>query len=343
MAICKLNDGSIIGDYLKPYVVAEVNSSHNGNVETAQRMIDAAKAAGCDCVKFQSWSAESLYSKTYYDANPISKRIVKKFALTKEQLLLLSAYCRSKGVAFSSTPYSKEEVDFLADKCSVPYIKIASMDINNLSFIDYIARKNLPIILSTGMSTYEEVHTAVSVAKRAGNKKICLLHCISIYPAEIETINLNNIVSLREQYPEYPIGFSDHTLGTETACAAVALGAAVVEKHLTLDKSKIGMDNNMAVEPDEMALLVRACDNVQKAIGSRERIVSDAEKTQLKKMRRSIIATRDLHTGETINRDDLDAKRPGDGIPPSEMEKITGEKLLHDVEADCLITYDDIE
>lgn len=343
MAICKLNDGSIIGDYLKPYVVAEVNSSHNGNIETAQRMIDAARAAGCDCVKFQSWSAESLYSKTYYDANPISKRIVKKFALTKKQLLQLSAYCKSKEIAFSSTPYSKEEVDFLADECDVPYIKIASMDINNLFFIDYIARKNLPIILSTGMSTYEEVHTAVSVAERAGNKKICLLHCISIYPAEIETINLNNIVSLREQYPEYPIGFSDHTLGIETACAAVALGSAVVEKHLTLDKSKIGMDNNMAIEPDELALLVRNCDNVRKAIGSRERLVSEAEKTQLKKMRRSLIASRDLHAGETINRDDLDAKRPGDGIPPSEMEKITGKKLLHDVEADCLITYDDIE
>lgn len=135
MATCILNNSTVIGDYKKPYIVAEVNTSHNGNIDTAKRMIDKVKECGCDCVKFQSWSPESLYSKTYYDSNPIAKRIVKKFALTEDQLLEVARYCKNAGISFSSTPYSPEEVDFLLGKCDVPYIKIASMDINNYAFL----------------------------------------------------------------------------------------------------------------------------------------------------------------------------------------------------------------
>ena len=255
MAKIILNDGKVLEDYGTPYVVAEVNSSHNGNIEVARQMIKAAKDAGCDCVKFQSWSAESLYSKTYYDKNPITKRIVTKFSLSQDELLEMAKYCKELGIGFSSTPYSEPEVDFLADECEVPFIKIASMEVNNYPFLTYIAKKKLPIVLSTGMAEIEEVKKAVQVIEEAGNKQICLLHCISIYPADPETINLNNIKMLRDLFPDYPIGFSDHTLGWEIACAAVAMGSALIEKHITLDKTKMGMDNNMAIEPDEMKAL----------------------------------------------------------------------------------------
>ena len=155
-----LNDGRDIVDYGRPYVIAEVNSSHNGNTEVAKQMIDAAVEAGCDCVKFQSWNSQSLYSKTYYDKNPIAKRFVDKLSLSPEELGEVASYCKTKGIGFSSTPYSEEEVDFLV-QCEVPFIKIASMEINNLDFLDYIGRKQVPIVLSTGMAETEEIERAV--------------------------------------------------------------------------------------------------------------------------------------------------------------------------------------
>ena len=343
MAELKLSDGKIIGDYKTPYVIAEVNSSHNGSVETAREMIKAAFDSGCDCVKFQSWSPESLYSKSYYDKNPISKRIVQKFSLNAQQLLDMANYCHEIGIGFSSTPYSNEEVDFLVDECKIPFIKIASMEVNNPDFLEYIAKKGVPIILSTGMAELEEVKKAVKIIEEAGNKQICLLHCISIYPAAAETINLNNISMLRKEFPNYPIGFSDHTLGYGVACGAVALGVAVIEKHITLDKTKMGMDNNMAIEPDEMKALIENCKNVQKAMGSFERIVTQAEYEQRLKMRRSIIATKDLSAGTILTKDMLSAKRPGDGISPEKMNSIIGKKLKKDICADCLIFEEDIE
>jgi len=343
MAQIKLSDGKFVSDYGKPYIVAEVNSSHNGNVETAREMIKAAYEAGCDCVKFQSWSPESLYSKTYYDKNPISKRIVQKFSLTSEQLLEMANYCKELGIGFSSTPYSLEEVDFLVDKCDIPFIKIASMEVNNPDFLTYIAKKNVPIILSTGMAEIDEVRKAVEIIEKAGNNKICLLHCISIYPAAAETINLNNILMLRKEFPNYPIGFSDHTLGYGIACGATALGAAVIEKHITLDKTKMGMDNNMAIEPDEMKNLIENCKNVQAGLGSFERIVSQAEYEQRLKMRRSIIAKKDLATGTVLTKEMLDAKRPGDGIAPDKIDLVLGKKLKKDISADSLILIEDIE
>jgi len=332
----------VIGDYMRPYVVAEVNSSHNGDVEVAKQMIDAAAAAGCDCVKFQSWSAESLYSATYYKANPISKRIVKKFALTQEQLRDMAAYSRSKGIDFSSTPYSREEVDWLVDECQAPFIKVASMDLNNYMYLRYIAKKGVPIVLSTGMSEMEEIRKAVRTIEEAGNKHICLLHCISIYPPEFDTIHLQNIVGLREAFPDYPIGFSDHSHGVEMAVAATALGAALIEKHLTLDRTKIGMDNQMATEPEEMKQMVDCCIRTQIAMGSKERVVREAEQEQMKKMRRSVIVTRDMKAGEVLRLEDLDAKRPGTGIPADRIETLVGKTLMVDKEADTLLEETEI-
>lgn len=341
MTAIKLKSGKNIGNYLKPYIIAEVNSSHNGDINVAKQMIDAALSVGCDCVKFQSWSAESLYSTTYYQANPISKRIVKKFSLTPNELKELALYCIEHGIDFSSTPYSRAEVDFLVDECKAPFIKVASMDINNYTFLKYIAKKNIPIVLSTGMSDIEEIRNAIQVIENTGNKSICLLHCISIYPAKHDTINLQNIIGLREEFPNYSIGFSDHSLGIEMAIAATTLGAAIIEKHLTLDSSKIGMDNQMAMEPEDMKKMVECCQNTYHALGNKTRVVSLEEQEQLKKMRRSLILTRDMCAGEIIQRQDLDAKRPGTGIPVNRLEDLIGKELVVDKQADTLLYESD--
>ena len=343
MSRIQLRSGRELSDYGKPYIVAEVNSSHNGNIEVARQMIVAAAETGCDCVKFQSWSAESLYSASYYKENPIAKRIVAKFSLTAGQLKEMAAFARDHGIDFSSTPYSCPEVDYLIDACQAPFVKIASMDLNNIKFLRYIARKNVPVVLSTGMSTMEEIHRAVKTIEGEGNKQICLLHCISIYPPEMDTIHLNNILGLREEFPDYPIGFSDHSHGIEMAVAATALGAALIEKHLTLDNKKIGMDNQMATEPEEMAQMVRCCRNTQIAMGSKERVVRQAEQNQMEKMRRSIILTKNLPAGHRLSLDDLDAKRPGTGIPADELDSLVGKQLVKDVPADYLLTREDYE
>ncbi len=343
MATCKFQDGIVLEDYSRPYIVAEVNSSHNGNVDEAKKMIDASVKSGADCVKFQSWSVSSLYSQSYYKDNPIAKRFVKKFALSPEKLKNLADYCRSKHIQFSSTPYSEEEVDFLIDVCDVPYVKIASMELNNPRFLKYIGNKQVPIVLSTGMGEKAEICKAVQVLETAGASQIILLHCVSIYPVDVDTINLNNILGLREMFPQYPIGFSDHTLGDEAAVAAVALGAAMIEKHLTLDRSKIGMDNGMAMEPDAFSELVKKCRDIQRGLGSKERTVTTEEYTQRDKMRRSLVAKRDLKAGDKILAEDVCAKRPGTGIAPDKEELIIGKCLKKDIQADTMILPDDIE
>ena len=342
MAKITFNDGTIIEDYETTYVIAEVNSSHNGSIEVAKQMIDAAKKAGCDCVKFQSWTTDTLYSKTYYDQNPIAKRFVDKLSLSADELAEVAQYCKSKKIGFSSTPYSKEEVDFLIEQ-DVPFVKISSMEINNLEYLEYIGSKGVPIVLSTGMADEKEIERAVKIIHRTGNKNLALLHCVSIYPADVKTINLNNIIGLRKRYPECAIGFSDHTLGDAAAVAATALGASIIEKHITLDSKKIGMDNQMAMEPDELDILVQKCRNVRLALGSELRTVLPEEYEQRKKMRRSIIATRDLKVGHIIERSDLGAKRPGNGIPPDEIQTLIGRIVTVDIEKDTLIKSDSIK
>lgn len=338
-----LADNTKISEYDRPYIIAEVNSSHNGNVEVAKQMIDAAADAGCDCVKFQSWSSSSLYCKTYYQKNPIAKRFVDKLSLAPDELYEMAQYCKAKGIGFSSTPYSREEVDFLADKCDVPFIKISSMEVNNPEYLKYIGEKQIPIVISTGMADYQEVTDAVSLIESTGNKNIVILHCVSVYPAPIEKINLNNIIGLRELFPKYPIGYSDHTLGDAAAVAAVALGAAVIEKHITLDASKIGMDNQMAMEPDALKELVKKCRSISEAMGVKERIILPEELKQRDNMRRSIVVTRDLKKGDSITRDILDVKRPGIGIAPLKIDEIIGCKVNKDIESDTLLMMSDLD
>lgn len=342
MATILLRDGKRIADFSRPYIVAELNTSHNGNLETAKEMIRRAKETGVDCVKFQSWSQDSLYSQTFYQANPIAKRMVGKFALSEEQLEKAAGYCREVGIAFSSTPYSDREVDFLL-KCGAPFIKVASMDLVNYPYLDYIARTGAAVILSTGMGDMGEIRKAIGVFEKAGNAKVCLLHCTSIYPAEPVAIRLMNVLGLRQAFPNYPIGFSDHSLGIEMAVASVGMGAALIEKHFTLDKSKIGMDNQMATEPEEMRRLVQACHKVAEGLGSTERLLSTDELEQRKKMRRSIVSTRDLQVGSVLTRADLGAKRPGTGIPPERLPELIGRSVARPIAADTVIDESDLK
>lgn len=334
-----LDNGRKIGLGEKPYIVAEFNSSHKGKVDRAKQMIDAALECGCDCVKFQSWTEESLYSDEYYEENPISKRLVKGVSLNEEKLKELFRYCMEKGMDFSSTPYSEREVDFLV-KMNVPFIKIASMEINNLPFLEYIAKTKKPIVLSTGMSTYDEIEKAVETIKGAGNENICILHCVSVYPAEVGIINLNNMLAIKEKFPNNVVGYSDHTRGSEVACAAIALGAVLIEKHFTLNSSEMGMDNSMATEPKEMKELVEKCHNVYMALGNYERKLTKEEIVQREKMRRSIVSKKDIKKGTEISRDMLEFKRLGTGIEPGKVENIVGCIAKKDIKKGFLIRED---
>jgi N-acetylneuraminate synthase len=205
-----------------------------------------------------------------------------------------------------------------------------------------MARTGVPMVLSTGMGDMDEIRRAVEVIERAGNRNICILHCVSVYPVAHSALRLNNILGLREAFPAYPSGFSDHSMGTEMATAAVALGACMIEKHFTLDRSRIGMDNQMATEPEEMARMVEHCRSVQEALGGTERIVSQAELAQRQKMRRSVVAARPLKAGTVLTLDDLDAKRPGTGLPPETTYALVGKTVARDIDDNTLISMADI-
>lgn len=341
-----------IKNYAKPYIIAEIGANHNGDIELAKQIIDKAIECGADAVKFQSWTPTSLICKEEYDRNQVYtdspkkhfgslKEMVEKYYLREEEHFELKKYCDTKGVDFCSTPFSKEEVDLLM-KLNVPFIKVASMDMNNLELLKYMAKQQKPIILSTGMSTLAEIEKAIEVIEGEGNNQIVLLHCISIYPPAYEDINLNNIPMLEKTFG-YPVGFSDHTIGTSIPLAAVTLGSCIIEKHFTLDKDMPGWDHEISADPSELKVICEESKNIVKSLGSFKRIVSEAEKEKLKKFRRSIIIARDMKKGEEIKLEDLGFKRPGTGIRPDEVKYVIGKKLMRDTEKDEILKWEDIK
>lgn len=342
MSEIKLNNGRIIGDFLKPYIIAELNTSHFGKLDVAKEMISAAKDAGCDCVKFQSWSAESLYSDEYYQENKIAKRFVTKFSLSPDELFLLSEYSRSIDIDFSSTPYCMEEARFLVEECRAPFIKIASMELNNLPYLKELTSLNSALILSTGMGDADEIVTAVNLIKTTGTP-LAVLHCTSIYPATADLLHLQNIVGLRQSLPGIPIGFSDHSVGIEAPIAGAALGMCILERHLTLDKSQIGMDNQMASEPGQMASIVESCNFVNQANGLQERVVTDLELEQRQNMRRSMVAKVDILSGDMLTDQNTEFKRPGTGIPPVSATEYFGKTVTRSIDAGSLISESDFD
>jgi N-acetylneuraminate synthase len=337
MSVICLRNGREIGDYLKPYIVAELNTSHFGDIDIARDMIRQAKAAGCDCVKFQSWSAETLYCEGYYKGNAIAKRIVKKFALDNAALQALSRFAAELGIDFSSTPYSIEEARFLVEACNVPFVKIASMELDNLPYLTELGNLGVPLVLSTGMGSSAEIIRAVQTIEATGNRQLIVLHCTSVYPSAPEIIRLQNISGLRTEFPHYPIGYSDHSIGIEIPAASVALGACLIEKHFTLDSKRIGMDNQMAIEPAEMQSMVHACHNVHAALGGTSRQLCVQEREQIPKMRRSMVSLQDLPVGTVLAPEHIEFKRPGTGISPADYEQYIGRTVRIAIEGGSII------
>ncbi len=347
----KLTSKKEVSNYCKPYVIAEIGANHNGDMDLAKQMIDSAVECGCDAVKFQSWDTKSLVSEPEYTANTVYddspkkhfgslKEMVAKYYLRKEQHYELRDYCIEKGIDFNSTPFSKQEVDLLND-LGVEFFKVASMDVNNLSLLKYMAKFKKTIVLSTGMATLGEIETAVQTIEKEGNKNIVLLHCISIYPPEYEDIHLNNITMLQNVF-EYPVGFSDHTIGTSIPLASIALGACIIEKHFTTDKELPGWDHEISANPKEMKIIVEESQNIYKALGDFRRTVSKSEEEKKKKFRRSIVLDRDMTKGEILQEDDLAFKRPGTGIAPDEAKYVIGKRLNKDFKYDHILTREDI-
>ena len=337
-------------NFCKPYVIAEIGANHNGDMSLAKKMIDSAVECGCDAVKFQSWD-KSLLSRSEFEANTVftdSKKkhfgsleeMVEKYYLRKEQHFELRDYCIDKGVDFSSTPFSNDEVDLLND-LGVEFFKVASMDINNLPLLKYMAQFNKPIILSTGMATVGEIEQAVKTIEDQGNTKIIILHCISVYPPDNNDINLNNIKMLQDIF-NYPVGFSDHTIGFSIPLASVVLGSCIIEKHFTLDKELPGWDHEISANPEEIKIIVDGSKDIYESLGNIRRVVSSAEQEKKKKFRRSIVLNKDMSKGEVITEENISFKRPGTGIHPDEIKYVLGKTLKVDCEFDHILSKEEL-
>ena len=349
----KLTKNKEIYNYCEPYIIAELGSNHNGDMELAKELILKAKESGAHCVKFQSWSKDTIFSREKYEENYFLaddyrnrsdtnlEEIVDRYSISEQELLEMKKFCEEVGIDFASTPFSKKEVDFLVDVLDAPFIKVASMDLNNYPFLGYLAKKNRPIILSTGLSELYEIDKAIRTIEDAGNKDIIILHCVSIYPPKDEEVNLNNIKTLQQIYP-YPVGFSDHTLGYEIPLASVAFGACVIEKHFTLDKNLEGWDHKVSATPDELEIIVTGAKKINKALGSfRITAVEDLERRV--EFRRSIVITRDIKEGERIKEKDIDFKRPARGLAPEMAKFIIGKRVNRDLKADSILKEEYID
>ncbi|MFY0631390.1 MAG: N-acetylneuraminate synthase family protein [Flavobacteriaceae bacterium] len=349
-----INLNKEVFNYSEPYIIAEIGANHNGDIDLAKKIIDSAKESGANAVKFQSWTPKSLIAKEEYDRNQSYddgdggkkhfgslKEMVEKYYLNEDQHYELRDYCKSIGIDFCSSPFSKKEVDLLI-KLEVPFLKAASMDINNLELLKHMAKTQKPIILSTGMSTISEIEQAVKTIEGEGNNKIILLHCISIYPPKHEDIHLNNILMLQKTF-DYPIGFSDHTIGTSIPLASIALGACVIEKHFTLDKDLPGWDHQISANPVELKEIVQGGKNIQKSLGGFIRIVTEDEENKKLKFRRSAVAARKIIKGDILKLEDIEFKRPGTGISPDELDYMLGRSVNKNFEEDELISWQDLK
>jgi N,N'-diacetyllegionaminate synthase len=339
-----------VGEGHPPYIIAEIGSNHNGDMDLCRTLIDAAADAGASAVKFQSWSESSLIAAEEYDRNPeysdkkkhfgSLREMVRAYQLTPEQHVIARDHCMTKGVQFCSSPFSPEEADLL-ESLDVPFFKIASMDIVNLPLLAYVAAKGRPVIIATGMATLGEIERAVETVRGEGNDDIALLHCVSIYPPDHASIRLLNIEMLRRTFG-VPVGFSDHTLGTSIPLAAIALGACIVEKHFTVDKDMAGWDHAISADPEELRTIVEDGRHVFDSLGGYPRVVTDAEIEKRERFRRSLVARRGLERGHMLTEDDLTAKRPGSGISPDELRYVLGRRLADNVEEDHVLRWEDL-
>lgn len=343
--------GVEVGPERPPYIIAEIGSNHNGDMDLCRRLIDAAADAGADAVKFQSWSESSLIAQEEYERNTeysdkkkhfgSLRDMVRAYQFTPDQHIEASTYCKKRDIAFCSTPFSPKEADLL-EELDVPFFKIASMDIVHLQLLRHVARKLRPVLISTGMATLAEIERAVETVRREGNEHVALLHCISIYPPDYDTIHLRNMATLQQAFG-VPAGFSDHSMGTAIPLAAIALGACIIEKHFTLDQDMAGWDHAISASPAELRVIVKEGKNIHAALGNSSRTVSAAEMEKRKKFRRSLVARHDLPKGHVVVEEDLDAKRPGTGIAADEFSYVIGRKLATDLCRDQVLHWKNLQ
>jgi N,N'-diacetyllegionaminate synthase len=325
------------------FVIAEAGVNHNGSLDLALQLVDAAKASGADAVKFQTFRADQLATRSAHKA-PYQERttansesqfeMLQRLQLDAAAHRCLIHHCRNTGIQFLSSPFDTQSADLLATM-DVPLYK----EITNLPFLEHLARKNRPLILSTGMSTLGEVEEAVQVLQFAGAIQLTLLHCVTEYPAPYAEVNLRAMQTLKSAFG-LPVGYSDHTSGIEIAIAAVALGAEVIEKHFTLDRSLPGPDHSASLEPVELRQMVTAIRHVEAALGTGIKAPARCELPNISVARKSVVAARTLPTGHQLAAGDLEIKRPGDGLAPKLLPTLIGRTLRASVAKDEIINWD---
>ncbi len=331
----------------KVLIIAEAGVNHNGSIELAKKLVDAAALAGVDYVKFQSFKAENLVSKdakkaeyqqiNMADGNDSQFTMLKKLELSPEQHIELIAYCNEKGIKFFSTAFDLESIDFLAS-LKLGLWKIPSGEITNYPYLKQIALKKEPVILSTGMCDMTDIDNAIQVLLKFGvtKEQITVLHCNTEYPTPMHDVNLNAMKTIADKF-EVNIGYSDHTKGIEVPIAAVALGATVIEKHFTLDKTMEGPDHKASLEPQELIAMTTAIRNIEMALGSGEKKVTSSEINNKSVARKSIVASQYIQVGDVLTESNLTVKRPGTGISPMLWENVLGTKATKSYQPDELI------
>jgi N-acetylneuraminate synthase len=337
----------------KVIIIAEAGVNHNGNFENAKKLILAAANAGADYVKFQTFKADKLVSKSaqkaeYQKANlkevgDTQYEMLKKLEMSEDWHYELIKYANEFGIKFLSTGFDEDSIDFL-DSLNIDLFKVPSGEITNKPYLEHIAKKGKPIILSTGMSTLNEVRDAIRVLQNNGisNSNLTVLHCNTEYPTPMSDVNLKAMNSLKEEF-EINIGYSDHTIGIEVPIAAVALGARVIEKHFTIDKNMEGPDHKASLDANELKSMINAIRNIEIAIsGSGKKEVTESEMKNILIARKSIHLKKSIRAGDHIKADDLIMKRPGTGISPMEIGLVIGKKVLQNLAEDHMLNYKDL-
>lgn len=311
-------------------IIAEAGVNHNGDIALAKKLVDVAKEAGADYVKFQSFTAEKLVSKfaqkAEYQKRTTGKDesqfdMIKKLELSEDEHLILVDYCKKKGIGFMSSPFDVDGISYL-NSLGVDFFKIPSGEITNLPYLKELTRFNKKIILSTGMAKLSEVREALEVLKDCD---VTVLHCNTEYPTPMKDVNLRAMLTMKNEF-NCSIGYSDHTLGVEVSTAAVAMGAEVIEKHFTLDQDMEGPDHRASLNPDQLKLLVSSIRNIELAMGNGVKKPSESEQKNIFVARKSIVAKRNILEGEIFSKENITVKRPGDGISPMRWEDVLGRK-----------------
>lgn len=326
------------------YIIAEIGPNHNGDLGIALDMIDKLAGIGVNAIKFQLVNPDKLYSKDSFKAKyqisdnikETAKEMSKKMQLPAKDHIKLYDRCKKHGVDYLATGFDMDSISFLHKNFDLKYFKIASGEIFSLDIIDYISKIDKPIILSTGMSNYDEIEKSIGLLNKNFKKNITILHCISSYPAPFNSVNLKNLLELSERF-KYPVGFSDHTLGNECAIASVALGGVMIEKHVTFNKNANGPDHKASASIDEFSSLVNNIRNIELALGNRLRTISKKEIETRDVARKSIVSKYDLEVGSIIKLDDVCFKRPGTGFLPIQMSEVIGKRVTEKIEKDRVI------